>query len=830
MDQPHASDDAVARRSSGSARSVPWIFVGLVLFSAAFYAKTASFDFVDFDDRRVLLAHENLYAAETFGESLREIFVDYFPREEPLLVRDVSWAVDTRIFGFENPRGYHIGNILFNALVVGMLFLLLRRTTGNTLVAAGTALAFAVAPTHAEPVAWVMGRKDLLAALFMLIGLWAQSVELSSERRSARVAWWFLALVCCLLALGSKISAVAFVAVLALHRVFFPYLEGRLAPDAPFDIVGTIRRLPALVPHAIVTGAVFVWYRGILSDYGILRSTGPGPLDPVHLGHVFQFFPLLLGEYLSHTIWPTDLSMFYRWPHVEVPLTAGETVASVALALGVIAALVYAIAKRRDLAFYVLFALALLMPYCGLFYVGFWHADRYWYLASAGLLAVAAIVISELATRHPRVRAGFAALAAAFVLSSGLLAWQQQDVWRDDEALWSYEANREEPSLLSIQALAKYYVRQAEAAQDPAARNEWIRKATAQIERGLARDAAMGRVSGPYKVPEIKHLARIHVLRGRVAGMVGAPPPVQAEHFRRAFELAPERPQRDSPVPQPLPVRRRGSGGPTTALGRSLVRLLRPLHRAFVSRPAAPRGQPRSPRCELRGTLPVPRAPRRRGAQDLVPMSEGNAYVGAYPYLAERGRVWREIVRYVRRDAGEVDTLVELGAGFCDFVNQFPAKHKIVYDLNPEMQVMAADDVDWILGDAQQIASLPAGSVDLVFASNFLEHLEGDAVDELLEACHRTLRPGGRLMLIQPNHRRCADRYFDDPTHVTVFDDENIGPWIARAGFKIRRLEPGLLPFSMKSSAPKWPLLVRAYLHSPVRPLAAQMYVVAERD
>ena len=210
-------------------------------------------------------------------------------------------------------------------------------------------------------------------------------------------------------------------------------------------------------------------------------------------------------------------------------------------------------------------------------------------------------------------------------------------------------------------------------------------------------------------------------------------------------------------------------------------------------------------------------------------MSDGNAYVGAYPFLAARRAVWREIVRYVRRDAGEVSTLVELGAGFCDFVNQFPAKKKIVYDLNPEMKSAAAADVDWVLGDARQIAELPDGSVDLVFASNFLEHLEGDAVDELLEAVHAALRPGGRLMLIQPNHRRCAEHYFDDPTHVTVFDDRNIGPWLERAGFRIRRLVPGLLPFSMKSGAPKWPLLVRAYLNSPIRPFAAQMYLVAER-
>ena len=206
-----------------------------------------------------------------------------------------------------------------------------------------------------------------------------------------------------------------------------------------------------------------------------------------------------------------------------------------------------------------------------------------------------------------------------------------------------------------------------------------------------------------------------------------------------------------------------------------------------------------------------------------------NVYVGAYPFLESRRAIWQEIVDYMRRDTGEPETVVELGPGYCDCINSFQAKRKIAFDLNPEMQAYADTDVDLRIEDARGMASLPRGSVDLVFASNFLEHLKGDEVEELLEIAATTLCPGGRLILIQPNHRLCAKHYFDDPTHVTVFDDTNIGDWLSRYGFRIRRLIPGFLPLSMKSKAPKWPLLVRLYLRLPIRPLAAQMYVVAER-
>lgn len=210
-------------------------------------------------------------------------------------------------------------------------------------------------------------------------------------------------------------------------------------------------------------------------------------------------------------------------------------------------------------------------------------------------------------------------------------------------------------------------------------------------------------------------------------------------------------------------------------------------------------------------------------------MNADNPYIGAYPELRGRRRVWASIVRYIRRDAPSVETLIELGAGYGDFINQFPADKKIAFDLNPTMREHLAADVDLRIEDATALASVPNESVDLIFASNFLEHLEGDEVDSLLGRCFEVLKTGGRLILIQPNHRLCQENYFDDPTHRTIFDDENIAEWLGRHGFRIRKLIAGFLPFSMNGRLPKSGLLTWLYLISPWKPLAAQMYVVAEK-
>lgn len=208
---------------------------------------------------------------------------------------------------------------------------------------------------------------------------------------------------------------------------------------------------------------------------------------------------------------------------------------------------------------------------------------------------------------------------------------------------------------------------------------------------------------------------------------------------------------------------------------------------------------------------------------------EENPYVGAYPKLRGRRAVWRAIARYIERDAPRVGTLIELGAGYCDFSNEFSADKKIAFDLNPEMLAHAALNVDLRIEDAVSMPSVSGESIDLIFASNFLEHLEGEEIDALLERIWQVLRPGGKLILIQPNYRLCSEHYFDDPTHRTIFDDGNIGDWLGRHRLKVSKLVPGLLPFSMNGRLPKSGILTSLYLLSPWKPMAAQMYVVAER-
>lgn len=201
-----------------------------------------------------------------------------------------------------------------------------------------------------------------------------------------------------------------------------------------------------------------------------------------------------------------------------------------------------------------------------------------------------------------------------------------------------------------------------------------------------------------------------------------------------------------------------------------------------------------------------------------------------YPFIKERRRIWSEISKYISADVSDINTLLEIGAGYCDFINQFPAKKKICFELNPDRAKFASPDVEFRCGDAIQLVKEIDETVDMVFASNFLEHLSYEQLDVLLPGIYSILNNNGKFVILQPNYLLCQHSYFNDETHRTIFSDENIKPFLEKFRFEILKLIPGLLPFSMKSRLPKWPLLVRLYLNSPFRPYAAQMYIVAQKN
>ena len=301
-----------------------------------------------------------------------------------------------------------------------------------------------------------------------------------------------------------------------------------------------LRSVPPVVPHVLISVAVFHWYRGVLSEHGaVFPSTGPTGLDPEHLLNMALFLPLIAGEYLKSLFLPYELSVSYRWPSVGLALSPMELAMSCLWAIGLAASIGLLLWKRRDLAFYALFTLALLSPYTGLFYVGFWRADRYLYLASAGLIVIAGMTIREVIRRVPRMRIPAFALVLVFLISSAVASWFQQQVWRSNQTLWSYEIERTEPSLLAFQGLAIEYNDRLETAQTPDERGKLVSLAAEVVKQGLTHHRELDLIATSYLLPEQSDLAKLYEVQSNVAFHRGVPASERAQYLRRAFAVAP---------------------------------------------------------------------------------------------------------------------------------------------------------------------------------------------------------------------------------------------------------------------------------------------------
>ncbi|RPH58897.1 MAG: class I SAM-dependent methyltransferase, partial [Acidobacteria bacterium] len=175
--------------------------------------------------------------------------------------------------------------------------------------------------------------------------------------------------------------------------------------------------------------------------------------------------------------------------------------------------------------------------------------------------------------------------------------------------------------------------------------------------------------------------------------------------------------------------------------------------------------------------------------------------------------------------------VLELGAGYCDWINAVRAKRKVALDSWPEFPLYAAPDVEPLVFDAVTgLGKLGVETFDVVIASNFLEHFEADVAWSLVRDVTALLRPGGRFIVIQPNFRYAYRKYFDDYTHRSVFTDTSLGNLLRAHGFRVELSRPKFLPYSMRgirTSIPAW--LIRAYLRSPVKPFAGQMLIVARK-
>src|SRR6266496_6757238 len=364
----------------------------------------------------------------------------------------LSYAVQWWIHG-RQAVAFHAVNVLLHAGATLLLAALFLRIAIPPVAAFAGALLFAVAPIHVEAVTSLVGRGEVLAAVFTLLYLHlalrhfrlssfalrasedrspaAAPPSLFALRRTRRLPALLAALLCYALAVLTKESGSSAPALALLLFVFVE--EGGLRERLGRAFV---RGLPVLCGSGAALAGVFLLRRWVLG--GFIKSPGTGifevenalfPRDPLPRAVnacVIRF------RYLGRTVFPLHLSADESaWSIEVVSGKAPLAIGSVLLLAGITAAALRRLSSRSPLALgFLFFCLAFLPASNLLFPIGTIFAERLAYLPSAGLcLAAGALIAASAARRRSRLLA-----AAVLLLSARSIV--RNSVWWSDEGLF----------------------------------------------------------------------------------------------------------------------------------------------------------------------------------------------------------------------------------------------------------------------------------------------------------------------------------------------------------------------------------------------------------
>lgn len=455
-----------------------WL-IAIFLFSATLYVPTIFHDFV-FDDKDIVQRHP---ATQGFKDSWRAFTMPYWPGMESLgIYRPLplaSYALN-RVFLGSEPWGYHLVNVVLNGFVCVLVYLLFR--------SAIIALFFAALPIHVEAVSYIVGRAEILMALFFL----AAWIFHRRER-------WSLAIICYLCSIFSKEHALFLWPIFLLDDWRARESDRR---ESLWEGRGEGETLREFIAASI---RVYAGYLGGIAVYMLARYLALGRL---WADSAWQYLASI--DYLNRILTMAKFFfLYYFWPLVSgthlcadfsppgFPIAAKTDflgwLSLLVLVILILGAIYYFYRRQSVTGFWIIFFFLPLLPASNfLIPTSTFGGQRYLYLPS---LAFAALAANALCSSRKLFIVFFMVMSffSAMTLRGG-------QIWKNNETLFRAVTQELPKNSLAHNMLGVTYAERGQVAQalkefktavalQPESPSLWFNVATAYHQLGQLQQA-----------------------------------------------------------------------------------------------------------------------------------------------------------------------------------------------------------------------------------------------------------------------------------------------------------------------------------------------------
>ncbi len=289
------------------------------------------------------------------------------------ITETITLFTDYKIWGL-NPLGFHLTNLLFHISVTIGVYFLTYSILKEKWTSFFTAILYATHPIHTEAVSIIAHRQELLAMLFMLLGL----IFYIKQKTANNYLFSIISCIFFAISLGAKEVAFVFPLLLLLYDIYFGKEKLKIKNYLPFLIVF----------------GIFLVLFSIPSPRWNFKISG---FDAVSFGHALSgnrtYASILVTQlkgfalYLKLLIFPHPLNIDYYFPIYNSILHDGFLI-YLMLFLLIIFLAVITYKRYKTISFGLAWFLINLLPVLNILPKTYFVAERYLYIPSFGFCLI----------------------------------------------------------------------------------------------------------------------------------------------------------------------------------------------------------------------------------------------------------------------------------------------------------------------------------------------------------------------------------------------------------------------------------------------------------